>query len=115
MESTGVPAKVQLSQSTCDLLIAEGKSHWVVPREDLVDAKGKGVLNTYWLKIGGRKTESVNENSSGNEMDSVSDQSQEKSRDSIDHVKRERLCNWMVELLSEHIKAMVRRRLQTFS
>jgi Adenylate and Guanylate cyclase catalytic domain len=103
MESTGIPANIQLSQSTYDLLIAGGKLNWIVPREDLINVKGKGTLKTYWLKIGDLKTESFHEGSS-NESVIVSDQSQAQS---MDHVKRERLCNWMGELLSVHIKAMV--------
>ena len=49
MESTGQPNKIQCSQATADLLIAGGKSHWVERREDLVNVKGKGVLQTFFL------------------------------------------------------------------
>lgn len=49
MESTGRKGKIQVSQETADLLKAAGKAHWVKPREELVNAKGKGELKTYWL------------------------------------------------------------------
>lgn len=49
MESTGMRDRIHISQETADLLIAAGKSHWVVPREDVVVAKGKGELRTFWL------------------------------------------------------------------
>ncbi|KAL7581160.1 hypothetical protein ACA910_005950 [Epithemia clementina (nom. ined.)] len=49
MESTGMRDRIHISQETADLLIASGKSHWVVPREDVVVAKGKGELRTFWL------------------------------------------------------------------
>ena len=49
MESTSERGKIQVSQETADLLMAAGKSHWLKPREDLVVAKGKGELKTYWL------------------------------------------------------------------
>ena len=49
MESTGLRDRIHISQETADLLIAAGKSHWVVPREDVVVAKGKGELRTFWL------------------------------------------------------------------
>lgn len=111
MESTGIPDKVQLSKATCDLLIAEGKLHWIVPRQDAVTAKGKGSMNTYWLKIGDRKAESSDGNESGHDTTSMSDPSRVESKDSVDYVKRERLCSWMVELLLDHIKAMVSLRL----
>ena len=38
--------KVQLSQETADLLVSAGKESWVRPRKDLVEAKGKGRLQT---------------------------------------------------------------------
>ena len=36
---------------TAELLIAGGKSHWIKAREDIVTAKGKGQLQTYWVAI----------------------------------------------------------------
>jgi class 3 adenylate cyclase len=49
MESTGIRTKIQISQETAQLIIASGKSQWIKPREDIVVAKGKGELKTYWL------------------------------------------------------------------
>jgi hypothetical protein len=49
MESTGKRDEIQISQKTADLLAAAGKSSWVSPREELVLAKGKGELSTFWL------------------------------------------------------------------
>eukprot|EP00934_Nitzschia_sp_Nitz4_P002708 Nitzschia sp. Nitz4//scaffold42_size132992//119267//129070//NITZ4_003422-RA/size132992-processed-gene-0.49-mRNA-1//-1//CDS//3329551787//2698//frame0 len=51
MESTGMRCKVQLSQETGALLTEAGKKEWIVPREDEVQAKGKGSLRTYWLEL----------------------------------------------------------------
>jgi class 3 adenylate cyclase len=51
METTGAPNKIHLSQQTVDLLIAAGKNRWVKAREELVTAKGKGQLQTYWLSF----------------------------------------------------------------
>jgi class 3 adenylate cyclase len=51
MESTGAPSRIQISTQTADLLVAAGKSDWISKREDEVLAKGKGNLQTYWLKI----------------------------------------------------------------
>lgn len=50
MESTGMRDMIQISQSTADLLNEGGKGHWVRPREELVNAKGKGSMQTYWLE-----------------------------------------------------------------
>ena len=49
MESTGCPGRIQVSQTTADLLISRGKGHWLTPREDKVIAKGKGEMQTYFV------------------------------------------------------------------
>ena len=49
MESTGQPDAIQVSASTADLLMKAGKTYWVKAREDLVHAKGKGKVQTYWV------------------------------------------------------------------
>ena len=49
MESTSKPNRIQLSQETADLLIQANKCHWIIARQQRVDAKGKGELQTYWL------------------------------------------------------------------
>lgn len=59
MESNGEKGRVQVSKSTADLLIASGKSKWLDAREDLVEAKGKGSMQTYWVEIGAMDDASV--------------------------------------------------------
>ena len=49
MESTGEPDRIQISSSTADVLKRNGKGHWLLPRQDLVEVKGKGTFQTYWL------------------------------------------------------------------
>ena len=49
MESLGVKNMIQVSQETADLIAAAGKQHWLTARDDLVKAKGKGELQTYWI------------------------------------------------------------------
>ena len=51
MESTGQAGRIQVSESTAKELQAKRKDHWLVPREDVIVAKGKGELQTYWLNI----------------------------------------------------------------
>ncbi|CAB9524999.1 Receptor-type guanylate cyclase gcy [Seminavis robusta] len=51
MESTGQRNRIQISQDTADLLTEGGRGHWVVPRTEVVDVKGKGQLKTCWLVI----------------------------------------------------------------
>jgi hypothetical protein len=52
IEKTGMPNRIHVSESTAHLLMEFGKSIWVHKREDKVHAKGKGTLQTYWLKAG---------------------------------------------------------------
>lgn len=52
MESNGIKGKVHVSKSTADALKAKGKSHWLTPRGNQIDVKGKGLMQTYWVSIG---------------------------------------------------------------
>jgi class 3 adenylate cyclase len=49
MESNGFPNQIHCSQQTADLLILAKKGHWIHPRKDMVHAKGKGLIQTYWV------------------------------------------------------------------
>jgi hypothetical protein len=44
MESTGQRGKIQASPNTAKLLQETGKAHWLKPRIDKVEAKGKGSM-----------------------------------------------------------------------
>jgi 3'5'-cyclic nucleotide phosphodiesterase/Adenylate and Guanylate cyclase catalytic domain len=63
MESTGIAGRIQISQKTADLLMADGKESWLTKRDGLVEAKGKGSMVTYWLLPA--KTITVTSDSSG--------------------------------------------------
>ena len=49
MESTGVKGKIQVSESTAALLRKSKKAHWLKPRQDLIQVKGKGMMQTFFL------------------------------------------------------------------
>jgi Adenylate and Guanylate cyclase catalytic domain len=53
MESNGQRNCIHMSQATANLLTEAGKRHWIYPRVDLVNAKGKGTMQTYWVNLGG--------------------------------------------------------------
>eukprot|EP00980_Cylindrotheca_fusiformis_P002188 scaffold500_cov124-Cylindrotheca_fusiformis.AAC.1 len=55
IESTGVKNRIHLSEETAKLLLQSEKKTWVIPREDMVVAKGKGKMKTYWLLPSGFK------------------------------------------------------------
>ena len=50
IETNGQRGRIHLSESTAQLLIASGKEFWLEKREDLIQAKGKGEMQTYWVK-----------------------------------------------------------------
>ena len=116
MESTGIPDRVQVSQETADLLTLAGKSHWSVPRRDKVTAKGKGELQTYFLKqspaerAGRSGLTSDGDSSSGGSVRSDYD-GFESSRDQAEAVeKRNRLADWTVEVMACLLKEIAARR-----
>eukprot|EP00980_Cylindrotheca_fusiformis_P024867 scaffold12634_cov112-Cylindrotheca_fusiformis.AAC.1 len=50
MESSSARNHIQVSQVTADLLVASGLSGWIAPRKCKIFVKGKGEMQTYWLK-----------------------------------------------------------------
>lgn len=50
MESHGIPGRIHCSQSTADQLLKKGKGAWLTPRDQSINAKGKGILSTYWIE-----------------------------------------------------------------
>ncbi|CAB9528061.1 Receptor-type guanylate cyclase gcy [Seminavis robusta] len=50
MESNGQKHCIHASQTTADILARMGKGHWLHPREEKITAKGKGELQTYWIR-----------------------------------------------------------------
>jgi hypothetical protein len=117
MESTGVPNKIQISQETAELLTAALKKHWCIPREDKVSAKGKGMLSTYWLKVGdapGVQTnltsDATSNMSAGTDL-SLEDFELRAYAESIE--KRARIVDWTVEVLACLLKEITARRMAT--
>ena len=122
LESTSEVNRIQISKETADLLEAAGKGHWCKPREDMVVAKGKGELQTYWLnniKTGGARS-IVSFVSAPKEHLGTSAEAENsfeinsgRSANSIHKVdkKLERLVNWNVEVLASFLKQIKERRL----
>ena len=109
MESTGCRDKIQCSKATADLLIRDGKGHWLKPREDAVVAKGKGVLQTYFVSPFSRRQGSASSSQTG-----MSDL-RCMNFDSHSMIKQERLVEWIRELLLEHLKAILAKRFKSAS
>ncbi len=111
MESTGERGRIQLSQSTADLLIAAGKERWLRPRDDTVTAKGKGVMYTYWLEMDGQRAEM---NGSEKDLllvncsvDPAVNSSELMNGTGTTSKQESRLIGWMTEVLLDYVKQIV--------
>jgi hypothetical protein len=102
MESTGIPNKIQVSTTTAELLIEAGKGSWIKPRDELVEAKGKGKLQTYWVepKMMGAGAETL-----GTDMQS----SHNFSATSMDE-RTQRLVEWNTDILTRLVKRIIAKR-----
>lgn len=98
MESTCLPSKIQVSNTTAQLLIQAGKASWVHPRDELVEAKGKGQMQTYW----------VDPKLMGGAAASLSDVSQDLNI--MGNERTERLIDWNTDILSRLLREIVSKR-----
>lgn len=106
IESTGKRNRIHLSKETAELLESTGKGHWVVPREDILEAKkGKGKLNTFWLETGHTsKTTSALDDSQNKNI--VLPNGNKKGINQ----KFGRLVHWNMEVLVGHLKQIEKAR-----
>jgi Adenylate and Guanylate cyclase catalytic domain len=112
MEQTGSMNMIQISQATATILEAAGKSHWFKPRDRLIEAKGKGLMQTYWasLSSGGSDCSHRVSNKSSNLS------SEEKKVESLEIVrnlmtdKTMRLIDWNVDILQRLLRQIVAQR-----
>jgi 3'5'-cyclic nucleotide phosphodiesterase len=54
MQTNSLPGKIMCSQKTKDLLVEDGKEDWIIPRDELLDVKGKGKMQCYWVTQSGQ-------------------------------------------------------------
>jgi hypothetical protein len=108
MESTGQRNQIQVSQATADLITESGKSQWMRKREELVQAKGKGEVQTYWIKCKVSLTEKSDDDAHRHSSSRLWIAEGEESAHKIRI--RKSLVNWQVALLSRFLKQIVLRR-----
>jgi len=109
MESTGKVNKIQVSQATADLLRISRKSHWLQARDEMVEAKGKGLMITYWVepKVGMAGSTCTTADLT-KEAESLQEDFLMTPRVSS---ATERLINWNIDVLERHLKNIVARRI----
>ena len=116
VESSGAANRIHLSQETAECLISAGKVHWVTARQDVVDAKGKGKLRTYWLEVKHNvgSTRSGSTENSGNlgEARTVLPEAEEqrvKLENDLD-ARSLSLVSWNADVLAKLLKQITLRR-----
>lgn len=106
MESTGMRGRIQVSAVSAHLLKKAGNEAWLTPRDDTVNIKGKGVVNTYWLAL---KNDYHTSSSVGSAQEIAEDQRMLLKPSNVDlnnrHQQKEtRLVDWVADILLEQIK-----------
>ena len=107
MESTGSTNRIQVSKETAELIMSMDKGHWLKKREELVEAKGKGTIQTYWVKT--RASSVATATSFDGSMDSGDDSPAQTPQDVLQQSLEERrarkaLVDWQVDLMSRLLK-----------
>lgn len=119
MESTGQRGRVQVSEETAELLIKDGKKHWLVQRAEKVNAKGKGALQTFWIvdHSGDSDSKSAQETSPVVPAEGIAKErtsrrgSMSKNQTFASDGKTERLINWNIDVLQRLLKQVIARRI----
>ncbi|CAB9503263.1 Receptor-type guanylate cyclase gcy [Seminavis robusta] len=105
METTGRCGKIQISEATASILRESAKEHWLTPREDMVNAKGKGIMIAYWAHPSCLKGSVA----SGESSEAKSAQLSDTPTLSAD----ERLVEWVVDLILYDIKKILHTRMHS--
>ena len=107
MESTGKPGRVQVSTETVELLREFGKGHWFESRESKVLVKGKGEMNTFWLKTNTTSLACTDSGEATSMNQSVHSKDIRADTSDLNSDKTKRLIDWNVEVLARALKQIV--------
>lgn len=110
MESTGEKGRIQCSEATATILRASGHESMLVKRDELVAAKGKGQVQTYWV-IPSNATNSsspVDTMSSDTAVDlRQSLKLNDGTEEAIIDERLDRLVDWNVDVLHRQLRNLV--------
>eukprot|EP00980_Cylindrotheca_fusiformis_P008567 scaffold1820_cov129-Cylindrotheca_fusiformis.AAC.8 len=115
MESSGERSRIQVSQVTASLLLEAGLARWIIPRSTKMFVKGKGKMQTYWVR---KSSRSNKPKASGPklEMDTLEETAEtegssertEEDGNGIEEMnKTERLVEYNVEVLTSLLEQIV--------
>jgi class 3 adenylate cyclase len=96
IEGTGERNKIHCSEDTARLLVADGYRHWLRKRAQKVVAKGKGELQTYWVKP-------------RDEDEAAQAKKDQAEKRNVDH-KTERLVEWITGMMLPLLKKIIAHR-----
>ena len=114
--------RIHISEDTARLITDGGKDHWLTPREEKVQAKGKGQLTTFFVfeKKGRRMSGASTSTSSCNDLITCNDRSMRSegsdssptadTKNNLSNDRRRRLIDWHVDLFAGSIRKIVARR-----
>jgi Adenylate and Guanylate cyclase catalytic domain len=115
MESTGVKHRIHISSDTAELLQAAGKENWIEKRKEMIEVKGKGFQNTFWVKLraesashGSASVTDGEEGTAGIAEQSIPNAFGRSShtKDSTEDMKLARLVDWNVAVLAQRLRAI---------
>jgi len=97
------------------LITDGGKDHWLTPREETVEAKGKGQLTTFFVfekKDRSMSNASTTSSTNSSQVSEGSDLSPTvvNNTDNLSFDRRRRLIDWNVDLFAGSIRKIVARR-----
>eukprot|EP00980_Cylindrotheca_fusiformis_P025175 scaffold13215_cov114-Cylindrotheca_fusiformis.AAC.4 len=117
MEQSGERNRIQLSLTTADRLTEAGLAQWIMPRNGKIYVKGKGDMQTYWL----RKSKAPKRKGSDLKSDVSTLAETTEESDSVEDIgfigdddchdggmtKIERLVEWNVEVLTPLLQQII--------
>lgn len=119
MESNGMPGRIHCSQSTATYLINGGKSDWLAERDEMIEVKGKGNMQTFWVEPKSKRSSAYS-----------SDGTEQNLRDSLDDVdfsdtirahfvftddKTKRLVDWCFSTFHQELQSLLAHRGMQYS
>jgi len=113
MESTGEKGWIQISEATAELLRSAGKTSWVAARDGTVNAKGKGLMSTYWLSLDRTVLRSKSTIDSCEEVPHYDARNESNMGNGMENQQKKRmarLVDWVSDILLEQIKKVVSER-----
>ena len=105
MESTGMKGRIQVSHTTAEELKKDNKGSWLTSRSDSVVAKGKGVMNTFWLALK-KNGQSISSLEHSVDLWNMVPRGSCRAVGDLDP-KDARVIDWVCEILIKQIKKIV--------